>query len=255
MIRARAAYLIVVGLIACNGGVDQGAANKPATDGQKIEQLNKLKLNFGSPVLMDSSTYVMYPLILKDDDGTGGSFSSSGRATSYWNFVFYNTATGEYHLLSDSLKMLIYSYHFGMGSVASSSGSSYSGYIDGPVEAGLARVGSFLYYRIIVSDYNKDGKLDHQDPTYLFVSDKEGRRFRQVSPGNMDLKSWDAVRSSNSVLMLVAGDDNGDGKFDDRDRSIPFVYNLSGRTTPNEVFKDTFNLRLKKMFDAQWGRK
>ena len=47
-----------------------------------------------------------------------------------------------------------------------------------------------IFYKVSVDDYNQDKKLTSDDPEYLFVSDKEGNNFRQISPTGYNLKSW-----------------------------------------------------------------
>src|SRR5258705_294707 len=83
-------------------------------------------------------------------------------------------------------------------------------------------------------DFNKDGKLNSDDPNYLFISDKAGRHFKQISPENMNLNSWETIKETNKILMMATKDTNGDKKFDDKDETIPLVYDLTRNTTSTE---------------------
>ncbi len=47
------------------------------TEAQQIAKLEKLKLDFNQPVLIDSSVYVMYPLTLNNNDEESGGLGGS----------------------------------------------------------------------------------------------------------------------------------------------------------------------------------
>ena len=251
--------ILTSGLLSCNHMTEKPMDNKPLTAEQQKAKLDKLKLEFDQPVLIDSSIYVMYPLILKHSDEPERSYgsSSSGSPTTYWNIIFYNTGNGQCHLLNDSLKIVIYSYNpRNVSESASSSSSSYSssGFDDFP-ESGYNQVNRLIYYSITTTDFNKDGKLNSLDPGYLFISDKAGRHFKQISPDNMNVESWKTIKGTNKILIMVTKDTNGDKKFDAKDETIPFVYDLAKNTISTEIFNDGFKMKLKKQLDEKWTKK
>ena len=61
---------------------------------------------------IDSSGILMFPLSMGETERDGGSLSYKEMPNnSYWNIIFLNSRTNEYHLLTDK-KMLIRNYDF-----------------------------------------------------------------------------------------------------------------------------------------------
>ncbi len=242
--------ILTLVIISCINNTDKTTNNKPLTETQLKEKLSKLKLDFNEPVLINSSVYVMYPLILKkSDEEEESSFSSSRyKPTVYWNIIFYNTETGEYHLLDDTLKMAIYSYN--SRTEYTSSLSSKDFYYDG-----YNQVNRLIYFSIRTKDFNNDGKLNSNDPNYLFITDKAGGHFKQISPNNMNVESWKIIENTNKILLLVTKDTNGDKYFNYKDETFPLLYDMKKNTTSSEIFDNDFKTELKKQLDKQWSRK
>jgi hypothetical protein len=78
------------------------------TENSKYSSIN---LQINELTIIDSSDWVLYPLLLREFEETEkGFFKSSSygyRERVYWNVAFYNTETKQTRLLSDSLKMVI----------------------------------------------------------------------------------------------------------------------------------------------------
>lgn len=233
-------------LLSCTSDVEQKAEKKAE---KKQQNKNRLSLKFGNPTELDSSTYVIYPLILNDEEGESDSYGSSSgsRSTTYWNMAFYNTANGTYHLLDENRKMVIYQYdqkESGNGSSSNDEeGNTYS------------EINKFIYYSITTLDFNKDERLDFLDPTYLFISDKNGEHFKQVSPHNGNVNEWKTITRTNKILMMVAFDSNNDKKFNNKDKVIPMVYDLNTNTISKEIFKDDFKSKAESLFNQKWATK
>ncbi|MEP6612694.1 MAG: hypothetical protein ABJA76_12440 [Mucilaginibacter sp.] len=200
-------------------------------------------LSFENPVRIANSDYVMYPLAIKSDESGGLITKSSGRnAAQIWNFAFYNTATGEYHLLDNTRKMLI-------GTDDASTQDDVN------IPAGkIVLTDSLIFYSVRVTDFNKDGELTYSDPEYLFASDKNGMNFKQVSPPNLNVTSWQAIKNTGKLLIQAVADVNNDKKFDEDDKVIPYVYDLkTGKLS--QVFKENFLNSTGKLFEKHWAEK
>lgn len=242
-------YLVLpILLLACGDSSRKADSQKPLTDPQKKALLEETKLYFNSPVLLEGSDYVLYPLQLKRDDEEDyimGSYGRSGRDV-YWNIAFYNPGTGEYHLLDESRKFVIYSF----GST-SPSGNSH-GYQAGGSPQSIAHNDSLLYYSVVSLDYNKDGALNPKDPTYLFVSDRAGRKFRQISPEGFDVTDWRSLPGTAKILLTGRKDDNADNRFNSDDEAIPLVFDLRQKAFAGKIFDDDFTTKTKKLLNQQW---
>ena len=243
-------YTLTFGLLSCNNYKENQTAKSSFEEEQKKFELDKLKLDFNQPILVDSSIYVMYPLTLESSKESGGSTSSSNgynRQTTYWNIIFYNTENGQYHLLSDSLKMLIYSYNSkNTNTTVSSSAIS----LDDSFNQG--QVDKMLYFSITTKDYNNDSILNSDDPNYLYISDKTGNNFKQISPNDLKISNWEIIKGTNKILMMAIKDSNGDRKFTDNDESFPLVYDLTKNSISREIFTDEFKTKLKMRLKDQW---
>ena len=188
---------------------------------------------------IDSSGILMFPLSMGESERDGGSLSYKEMpSNSYWNIIFLNSKTNEYHLLSDR-KMLIRNYDFKYSS---------NNNVD------IAQTSRQIFYSITSDDYNKDKKLTDEDPKYLFTSDKEGNNFRQISPSNYDLQNWQFIKSVNKVLMTVKKDSDKNNKFDEKDEVTTFEVEIDKGTEPKEIFSSDFKNKLKILYDRDWKR-
>lgn len=243
---------------ACRSDTNQSVAIASLTPAQQQAKIEQLKLEYNEPVLIDSSAYVMYPLRLgytedEDTDSSIGSKSYS-RSNTYWNIAFYNTETGESHLLSTDKRMVIYSYSNedkSGGEATTISAAAYAKY----VKAGGRQLGKRLYYSVRTTDFNQDGVIDDKDPTYLFTSDKAGRNFSQISPANYDVAGSQAVPGIDKLLIQGAPDTNGDKLFNGQDISTPLIYSLRSNGSAKDVFSAPFNSATKQQLHRQWANK
>lgn len=201
---------------------------------------NNLNVQTNSFSEIDSSGILMFPLSMGESErGDGGSLSyKSMPSDSYWNIIFLNSKTNEYHLLSDQ-KMLIRNYDFKY---------SNNDNVD------IAQTGRHIFYKITSYDFNQDKKLTDEDPKYLFVTDKEGKNFRQISPSNYDLQNWQFIKSVNKVLLTVKKDSDKNKKFDEKDEVTTFEVEIDKGTEPKEVFPAGFKNKLKILYDRDWKR-
>src|SRR5829696_126597 len=193
---------------------------------------------FAEPQIIDSSHTIIYPLLFEKTSYSSYGSSGGGEKTSYWNLIFYNTETAQQHLLTSDKKMLIYSIN-----LSGSSSSSSSSYI---WTNGINIFKSNIIYTAVSKDYNLNNQLDQDDPTYLYVSDKEGGNFRQISPEDYNVISWDVVKATSKIIMQGQKDENGDKKFDDNDKMIPLIVDLTLMKPASETFNSTYIDTLKQ---------
>jgi hypothetical protein len=237
--------ILLLGLLACNDRPKDSFANQAIEPDTITEnsKYNTINLQINNPTVIDSSDWVIYPLTLEELEETEKGFKSSSyeRQYAYWNVAFYNTETKQTRLLSDSLKMLI-------NSISSNNETIIHSGQRKEKNAGL------IYYSITTKDYNQDGKLNSDDPKYLFISDLAGQDFKQISPDNFDLIHWRAIQVTNKILIQARKDTKKDKKFNSDDEIVSFIYDLDDQKT-EQMFSDEFNLRAKKLLDNQWAKK
>lgn len=111
-----------------------------------------------------------------------------------------------------------------------------------------------IFYDTRSLDYNKDKLINEKDPIYLFVSDKFGKNFRQISPNNYSINNWKYIQKNNKKIMMATKDSNGNKLFDEKDEISTFEIILDEDENPKEVFKDDLKKNLKSLYDRDWKR-
>ena len=215
-------------------------AEKNKTLNKANSDSEELKLHFSAPTQVDTSAYVIYSLYMGEMNGSSFKRMSGSEGTPHsWNLIFLNTETHKYHLLDSSRRMLIRSFDADQESTD-------------VVVNGHKEKSKYLFYSIITDDANKDGKLDEGDPEYLFISDKTGNNFKQISPANFDVRGWKVINETNKVL--ISGVDSRNMKHEDAEIT-PFIYDLKSGAPSYKAFSDGFIKKTKRLFDKQWGKK
>jgi hypothetical protein len=242
MLRTLSILLSISILTACSNG-----SGKPNTQQQlkKDTAVKSQQIVFGQPQVIDSSPIVIYPLVL-ETQSYGGSYSkSAGQRGSYWNLIFYNTESGAQNLLTPDQKILIYSFDFGSAnSPANPSGATQANGID--------ILKDHIIYTAVVKDYNENKFLDDDDPTYLFVSRRDGTGFRQISPDNYNIQSWQFVRGTTKMILQAQKNDNDDKIFNEEDATVPLIVDIHASGQAVETFQKNFVDSLKGKLVHIW---
>lgn len=245
MFRYTITCLLFLFIVSCKQNKKAPSATNSA-DNTKVDSLaiindakNYLNIQTNNFSEIDSSGVFMFPLSMSESKREAASLSYKEMpGNSYWNIIFLNSKTNEYHLLADK-KMLINSYE--------------AKYYSNDTIA-IAALSQYIFYIITTDDYNKDKLLNNEDPKYLFVSDKEGNNFRQLSPANYDLENWQYVKSLNKVIFTLKRDTDANNIFDNKDEVTAFEYDLNKDTAATALFSPDFKNKLKIQFDRDWKR-
>jgi hypothetical protein len=240
MLKLLSVFLAIAVVTACSD------SNHDVNVQEKLKKdtaVNAQHLVFAAPQIVDSSAIVIYPLVL-ETKSYEGEYGSRGQETNYWNLVFYNAATQSQHLLTTDKRVLITSLDFTPG--VSSSGSS------GETWAGINIFKEKIVYTAVATDYNENKQLDKEDPTYLFISDREGFGFRQISPNNYNISSWQVIRGTSKIVLQAQKDDNGDKAFDEHDAAVPMIVDINANQQAVQVFKPGFTDSLKRRLVTIW---
>ena len=208
----------------------------------KDSLLNGILQNIYSTVSIDSSDYILLPLaapLLAKEGKAQNTYyeeASYKSGANYWNLIFYNTRTRESHLL-DTGKMLIRELFVNN------------------LEMHGRFADQLVLYSIITRDFNGNGQLDPDDPGYLYISDKEGRNFRRVSPENASVQSWEFPGKRNFILMKLKYDRNKDAVFDQEDPSSLIRVDIDTATVFTPLLNGDFEKKLKGLFKKYYVQK
>ena len=230
-------FLGTILLISCNKNAENNRSeNGPSSNQNPIENLNIQTKEFTE---IDSTGVLMFPLDMGENKREDGSYSYKEMPNNgYWNVLFLNTNSNEYNLLTEN-KILILDYNYKYGS-----------------EEGMNifKKTNHIFYSGRTLDYNKDKILNEVDPVYLFVSDKFGKNFRQLSPNNYSLHSWKYIKANNKIIITAYKDSNKNTAFDDKDEISTFEVILDQNEKPREIFPNKLKEKLKTLYDKDWKR-
>lgn len=204
---------------------------------EKDEPVKAGFIEFRDPILIDSSDWVMYPLLL--DGGRTRSGSYTRGASRYWNIAFYNLETQRSRLLLDTGKILI-------------TNMLTPNLSDKIKVRGNINVSSFIIYKGVSEDYNGDNQLDFRDPHKLFISEVSGENFTAITPKNQNVIDWKFTNNSQKILVQVQIDANLNKVFDEEDQVVPLIYDFkTGVIKP--VFNDSFKSKCLQNALSNWG--
>ena len=227
---------------------DGSISESTITDTTAILNDPKNNLNVQTNIIseVDSSGIVMFPLSMGETIRNGESYPyRENPYNNYWNIIFYNSHTSEYHLLADK-KILIKSIHIY---------HSTNDYLEmGYTIRTISFTTNHIFYIGTTDDFNSDGKITPDDPDYLFVSDKAGHNFRQISPAGIHVKSWKIIKSTNKIIMSVIKDSDKNYKFGEKDEVSSYQITVDKENQASEIFSNEFKKKLKVFFDKDWKR-
>ena len=227
-------FLILSFLISCKNTQSRNSEIQ-TTENDPTENLNVQIEDFSE---IDTTGIFMFPLRMGETKSRSESYGYKDMPyNNYWNIIFYNSKSKEYHLLSKQ-KMLISNYVTGF---------------ENDYERKYNWSNKYIFYTIRIQDFNKDSLLTQKDPEYLFVSDKEGNNLRQVSPSNYDLNRWEMTQSE-IIILSATKDSNPNRIFDKEDEISIFQVDLKSNEPPKEIFSFEFKNELKKLYGRDWKR-
>jgi hypothetical protein len=139
------------------------------------------------------------------------------------NLIFYNRKTGEKYKLNEAgLHITNFSFH-----------SEFKK--------------ELIMYKIIQSDYNNDSVHNNADGVVLFISDKDGKNFLQVSPDSAQYIDYKYYDDTNMLLVRSLRDSNHDHRFDMNDEFLYTKVDLVKPGKGTELFDKSFTDNLRAM--------
>lgn len=224
----------------------------PIVEGKNLKStqidsvLQQFKFEYEDPVIVDSSAFqILIPLSVvwegKNTRGSGSLKYKEEVSSGYWNLLFYNAKTEETHLLTQNKMKIL---------------DILGQYERGRIFIKLSK--NQLLYKIQDIDFNKDKKLNFEDPAFLFVSDLNGRNLQRLSPKNEDVQDLKflPIWNRTEFLMITLRDTNKDLKFDAKDEEVWYkVEFLNQKWSIKEIFDTKLQKEIKHLFFNKWLKK
>ena len=235
------AILLIIGILSCQESKPRiGSIEAENLTSKQIDSiLTEFKFQYESPIVLDSTNQVLIPIsteLIERSTKFSKDVYYSDDYPRYWNVLFYNRKTGETKLLTED-KIRISRIHS----------------IREEFEKASKIMNKKILYEIGVIDFNKDGKLNDDDPEYLFSSEMNGVNLKRVSPRNEYLQYFEVIPKSEQILIRTLRDINQDSIFNREDESIWYkaeLINQEWKTT--EIIDSTGRSRIENLYFEQW---
>lgn len=190
------------------------------------QKSHKVPKYFSEPFLIDSSSTVVLIPTLYNAELFSSSTKLALRDNFYANIIFYNCKT-------DTYKKLFVEDTF----IEGFKPRYISYYEQGDRTDKLKNVSSkWIFYFVKAIDYNKNGRIDSNDPSILYVSDKNGDNLRAITSLNENAESIQIFDKQGYALIKMQRDLNNDMDFDYSDKDYYYVrLDLSNLTLGNKI--------------------
>lgn len=187
---------------------------------QKSEKAGRY---FTDPIIVDSTSTIMIPTRYDADLFTSNKIVLWNDY--YANILFYNFQT-------DSTKKL-----FAKDTFIKGFSNYYSSFYPNENNAKLlSQSSNWIFYFVKESDYNGSGRIDEDDPSILYISDKYGNNLKALTAPNENAESIKIFEKQGFALIKIQRDLNGDLKFETKDKDYYFIrFDLSKLTFGKKI--------------------
>lgn len=167
----------------------------------------KLNQNFGKPVITDSNSTLMIPVLIDAGLFSASKLTVGGDYCS--NIIFYNFKKDTYKKLFNEDVYIL------------SLDRSYYYLGEHRIEKNMTS--KLIFYRVVNFDRNENKKIDNEDPAVLFVSDTHGDGVRMLSSVDENVVDIQIFENQNMALVKMQRDANNDKNFTIKDNDFYFV--------------------------------
>lgn len=164
-----------------------------------VAQSTKLPLQLGAPVIVDSAESLIIPVLYNPKLFSSPKIAFWGNY--YANLIFYNikTDSSKRAFEKDTYIMNFAMYH--------NDKLSYPG------RRSKNTTDQWVLMRVKDVDYNKNGRIDEQDPDILFVCDIYGKNLKRLTTEHESVVSIEIFEKQKFALIRFQRDSNHDGDY------------------------------------------
>jgi hypothetical protein len=180
------------------------------------QKSDKIPLYFADPIVADSNATIMLPVLY---DASSAAFVSSkfGHGDNYYaNIVFFHYRT--------NAKVKLFREDVFIKGFTRQYDSWYNPYYQYTQKSNRSSCMSnrWVFY-FVKNDYDKNGKINSDDPSIIYVSDKNGYNLKAITNSNESAVSIDVFDREGFALIKMQRDQDGNQRFDSDDKSYYFV--------------------------------
>lgn len=169
----------------------------------------KIAHYFGDPMVVDSLSTIIIPTRYNSDFLSSNKIALWGDI--YANIIFYN-------FISDSSKKLFSNDTYIVGFNT----NNYNRYYD-PKLNRKNITSRWILYRVKNIDFNKNGRIDNNDPAILYISDIQGNNLKSLTSETENVVAIDIFEKQNFALLKIQRDFDNDKDFETEDKDFYFV--------------------------------
>ena len=179
---------------------------------------------FGDPFVADSSSTIMIPIRYNDE------LLSANKIVLwndfYSNIIFYDFTTDTYQKLFDTDT---YIKGFARGQ------NFYNRYDRGnPLLENTSS--KWIFYFVKPIDFNNNGRIDSDDPSVLYLSDRSGNNLQAITPDSESAVSIEIFDQQGFALIKMQRDMDGNRRFEAKDKDFYYVrFDLNRLALGNKI--------------------
>lgn len=179
----------------------------------QAQKSDKLPRYFGEAMVVDSSSIVLIPTRYNAELLSANKIALWNDF--YANLIFYDMASDTYKKLFDSdtyikpftrERIPLPYNHTERESVRMANSSR-----------------NWIFYFVKSGDHNKNGRIDTEDPTLLYVSDKAGNQLKLLTADTENAVSIDVFEKQGYALVKMQRDSDNNKRFDSKDKDYYFI--------------------------------
>ncbi len=170
-------------------------------------QTSKLTQQFDKIYMVDSNSTLIIPIQYDGPIFSSGKFGPYGN--NHANLIFYNFKTDTYKKLfaKDTYIQRFYRYD----------------YFERRMKPNVNQTQKYIFYLVMDTDRNNNGKIDDDDPVSLYVSTLYGDELRKLSSINENVLSFEIFEKENFAMIEIQRDGNQDNAFTSKDNDYYYI--------------------------------
>ncbi|KZS41054.1 hypothetical protein AWE51_23130 [Aquimarina aggregata] len=229
-------FIIILFFLSCNNDKPRIGVieERDLTQTQIDSILNEYNFVYSDLTFIDSTSQVLLPITTqKNYEKRYSSYEYEAEDyPRYWNILFFNSDNDTTNLLINS-KIRIADFECNIKN-------------SGPI------LRNRILYKIGDKDYNKDKRLNYEDPLHLFISKIDGSELVRLSPLNENLESYKIVPKTDKIIFRTSRDIDSDLNFDKDDELIWYQIDLSEKNSLKEIVNPANRKLIEKLYFEQW---
>lgn len=179
----------------------------------QAQKSDKLPRYFGEALVVDSSSIVLIPTRYNAE-------LLSTNKIALWNDFYANLIF--YDLASDTYKKLFNSDTYIKPFTRERIPLPYT-----HTERESTRMANssrnWIFYFVKAGDHNRNGRIDNEDPTLLYVSDKAGNKLKALTPVTENAVSLEIFDKHGYALVKMQRDSDNNKRFEAKDKDFYFI--------------------------------